>query len=687
MGISLVTFSGQTVTSQDDALVYEAALSASGMLYGGAVTIKNANTLHVAAGHGALCGRKFTIEETDIPVSLTASGTLDARVYIHMDLSDVDEPISFMVEAAASLTPVVQDSNVNIINGVYEINLATFTVGTASISDLVDVTPRITQMDDALDGKADKTSAYLIDDETDNSLDDADYIPFYDTSAGQKKKIAVGDMNIGGSGGSTITVTTTEADLIGKTVNVTDGVLTFSGTFDANGKAVILGVSITGTLTVTATGTNDTATEQITVPYYGAYSVELNFYTVYGFHVDSSVSNPTNAVSYQVQYNGKNVANYSYSRAHMDFANDKWEWGSWSEDMFFMPRPCLVKQDYSEIIYLNKNDYTKDVDGNDVSSKLTGATDGYNAMVEWGKGGKIIWYKIVPDNDPTSFTVYIANKQIDNGFVAWSFYDANNQLADHFYTSMYNGSVVSNVMRSLSGKAPNNTTAGATQISYAKANNKNGEAYAWYIDVYADRVLINFLLILVTKSLNSDEVGYGNYTGGTAASSLINTGTGNTKGAFYGKQANGVVKIFHMENWFANCWRRMAGLILNGGTLLYKMTYGTADGSSAAGYREDDNAPSNYLTGNTVATNLSSSYIAKQTGKTDGSLLPSTFGGTNGNYYSDACWSSTGVKYALVGGDCGNGSACGAFALVITDTLSVSYWSYGCGLSLKPLAQ
>lgn len=687
MGISLVTYAAQTVTPQDDALIYESALSSSGIIYGGTVTIKNANTLHVNAAHGALCGRKFTILETDIPVSLTASGTLNGRLYIHMDLSDADEPISLLVETASSLSPVIQEDNININNGVYEINIATFTVDTATIDNLENVAPQLAKMGDELALKADKESAYLIDDETDNSLDDADYIPFYDTSAGQKKKIAVGDMNIGGSGGSTITVTTTEADLIGKTVNVTDGVLTFSGTFDANGKAVILGVSITGTLTVTAVGTSDTATEQITVPYYGAYSVELNFYTVYGFHVDSTVSNPTNAVSYQVQYNGKNVANYSYSRAHMDFANDIWDWGSWSEDMFFMPKPCLVKQDYSEIIYLDKNDYTKDVDGNDVSSKLTGATDGYNAMVEWGKGGKIIWYKIVPDNDPTSFTVYIANKQIDNGFVAWSFYDANNQLADHFYTSMYNGSVVSNVMRSLSGKAPNNTTAGATQISYAKANNKNGEAYAWYIDVYADRVLINFLLILVTKSLNSDEVGYGNYTGGSSASSLINTGTGNTKGAFYGKQSNGVVKIFHMENWFANCWRRMAGLILNGGTLLYKMTYGTADGSSAAGYREDDNAPSNYLTGNAVETNLSSSYIVKQTGKTDGSLLPSTFAGTNGNYYSDACWSSTGVKYARVGGSCNNGSACGAFALVINGALSGSDWGSGCGLSLKPLAQ
>ena len=535
-----------------------------------------------------------------------------------------------------------------------------------------------------LDGKAYKT-----DDSTENTIDDADFIPFYDTSASAKKKIKVEDLNLGGgSGGSVITVTTQESDLHGKTVNITDGVLTFSGTFNNNGVAVIEGVTITGTLTVTAQGTSDIATEQITVPYYGNYEIELNFYIVYGFHVDSTVSDPSNAVSYQVQYNNKNVANYSYTRASMDFTNDVWSWGSWSEDMFFMPKPCLVKQDYSEIIYLNPNDYTKDVNGNDVTSKLTGTTDGYNAMVEWGKNGKKIWYKLVPDSgDATSYTVYIANKQVDNGFVAWSFYDANNQLADHFYTSIFNGAVVSNVLRSLSGKAPNNTTAGANQISYAKANNKNGESYAWYIDVYADRVLINLLLILVIKSLNSDVVGYGNYSGGSSASSLINTGTGNTKGAFYGKQSNGVVKIFHMENWFANCWRRMAGLVLNSGVQLYKMTYGTADGSSAAGYIENDNAPSNYLTGASIATNLSSSYITKQTAKTDGSLLASAFGGANGTYYSDACWTSTGAKYAHVGGGCHGSSACGAFTLALCYALSDSYWHNGCALSLKPLAE
>lgn len=143
MGIKLVTFAAQTVTPQDDALIYETALQESGMIYGGVVTIKNANVLHVDAGHGALCGRKFTIEATDVPVPLTASGSLQGRIFIHMDLSDTGEPISFQVETASSLTPVIQQADVNINSGIYEINLATFIVDTSTISNLVNVAPFI----------------------------------------------------------------------------------------------------------------------------------------------------------------------------------------------------------------------------------------------------------------------------------------------------------------------------------------------------------------------------------------------------------------------------------------------------------------------------------------------------------------------------------------------------------------
>lgn len=143
MGINLVTYYNSTVTPQDDALIYENALPASGMIYGGNVTIKNANTLHITAGHGALCGRKFTIEEADITVILTSSGTLNGRLYIHMDLSDTGSPISLEIERAASLTPVIQQSNVNINDGIYEINLATFQISTSTVSNLSYVAPFI----------------------------------------------------------------------------------------------------------------------------------------------------------------------------------------------------------------------------------------------------------------------------------------------------------------------------------------------------------------------------------------------------------------------------------------------------------------------------------------------------------------------------------------------------------------
>lgn len=139
MGISLVTFNDKTVTPQDDALVYEVATGKSGLMYGGVVTLSSANVLHISAGHGVIAGRKFTIEAADISVQLTSSGTLKGRLYVHMDLSNQSNPITLLVERAASLTPPVQTANVNISNGVYEFNIAEFTIGTSTISNLKNV--------------------------------------------------------------------------------------------------------------------------------------------------------------------------------------------------------------------------------------------------------------------------------------------------------------------------------------------------------------------------------------------------------------------------------------------------------------------------------------------------------------------------------------------------------------------
>ena len=144
MSIKLVTFNAKTVTPQDDALVYDAALKKSGIIYGAEVTIKSATQLHITSGHGVIAGRKFTIEAQDISVTLAGSGTLKGRLYVHLELSNSSTPIKFMTQVAASLSDPVQNADVNITDGIYEFNLCTFTVGTTAISALVDVTPKFT---------------------------------------------------------------------------------------------------------------------------------------------------------------------------------------------------------------------------------------------------------------------------------------------------------------------------------------------------------------------------------------------------------------------------------------------------------------------------------------------------------------------------------------------------------------
>ena len=148
--VKLITFAGETVSPLYDGLMQELYTGGGGIITGAVVTIKDASTLHITGGYGALCGREFEIFASDIPVTLSSSGTLKGRLYLHMDLAQSGSPIELLVEVASSLTPVVQDSDVNTTNGVYEVNLATFDVGTSAISNLVDVSPKLSKIPDQI---------------------------------------------------------------------------------------------------------------------------------------------------------------------------------------------------------------------------------------------------------------------------------------------------------------------------------------------------------------------------------------------------------------------------------------------------------------------------------------------------------------------------------------------------------
>ena len=102
---------------------------------------------------------------------------------------------------------------------------------------------------------------------------------------------------------------------------------------------------------------------------------------VYGFHVDSSESDPSARVTYLEDAVGM-------TPAKMDFTSGKFKWGSW-RNAFFLPKPCMLKFDGTVDYYLDPDNYDLKESG-EASDVANDAYEG-NAMMEWGQNGKKIW--------------------------------------------------------------------------------------------------------------------------------------------------------------------------------------------------------------------------------------------------------------------------------------------------------
>lgn len=149
-----------TITPQDDALIYQNAIPMNGIFSGATVTLSEANVLHVAAGFGIIGGRFFEINESDVTVELSSSGTLLGRLYIHLELTNADVPISINVATGASLPALVGDPDLNINDGAFDLELATFNVSEVTISDLVNTFPTISKSNNQLR----RATAYSVND-------------------------------------------------------------------------------------------------------------------------------------------------------------------------------------------------------------------------------------------------------------------------------------------------------------------------------------------------------------------------------------------------------------------------------------------------------------------------------------------------------------------------------------------
>lgn len=163
---------------------------------------------------------------------------------------------------------------------------------------------------------------------------------------------------------------------------------------------------------------------------------------------------------------------------------------------------------------------------------------------------------------------------------------------------------------------------------------------------------------------------------------LLKTGTMNSKGLFWGENAGKAgVKVFGMENYYGNQWRRTAGLILANGIAKVKLSPSTRDGSKATNYNTDGTG---YIEiPNSTPSGTSGGYI-KDMLYTALGMFPTSITGSSSTYYPDGCWFNIAIiAFALVGGSLNHGRPCGAFFVNLNAVAGNAGWNIGASLSYK----
>lgn len=380
-------------------------------------------------------------------------------------------------------------------------------------------------------------------------------------------------------------------------------------------------------------------------------------YVLYGYKRTKADSNPATRLEATDMAVGMGKATLNTSTGAVDLK----EWAN----VWFVSenKPVMMKYDGTVDYELNPDDYTKKKSGG--ASDIANKEYGGNAMALF----PTCWVKRWQDSTYEYFQV--CNIQLTDDFKAYAHQREDGTIMEWFARSIYDGANVSNKIRSLSGLTPCNTVAGNTQLAYAQANGS-----LWECDTWSRVALIWDLLRLMSLNDNVQQAwGYGYYTGMSQASHLKQSGTGNTKGQFYGKPANDVVKVFHTENFWGNIWKLMQGLVYNT-TGKYGVKMCRPYSTSGSGYTAMSFGIAGTSGGYQSAHNMS-----------EYGLLPTTVSGSDSTYIPDGCWWNTSQQnFARFGGTGVLGLLVGC-ALDLGGALSHSNWHFGLGLTCEqPLA-
>ena len=381
----------------------------------------------------------------------------------------------------------------------------------------------------------------------------------------------------------------------------------------------------------------------------------------YGFRIKKNESDPDTRVEYI--FDAVNM-----TPAKME--SGSFNYGSWKDIWFVKGNyPVMLKKDGTEGHRLNPNDYSKNMDGTTSEVGISTTADAMAAI-------PCCWVKRYEDEVYQYFIV--CEERYDDSYHAFAHTKKDGTIAAMAYGPMFEGSIDGtdqDLLRSLSGKTPVNTK-NATWETTAAAKDRTGGS--WTIWTWALRSLVQDLCILISKTNQSElAFGHGHTTGGTSAVNLLQTGTLNTKGQFWGDTSGTTqaMKVFHMENFWADRWERLVGLVYSGGTFMAKMT------PENSGYNlTGENYASTGI--HITSTTNDGSGWQKGTVCTEYGTLPKDLTGSDSTYECDYCWYNNSiVAVCLAGGACNCGAGCGVRCLSANALASGADWPLGASLN------
>ena len=377
--------------------------------------------------------------------------------------------------------------------------------------------------------------------------------------------------------------------------------------------------------------------------------------------------------------------NKNFDPCYMNHTSDLFNWGSWGNNPLVSwnnVKPCMLYnsssgQNGQVAYYLNPNDHTK-IYNSDTASDIANTSFAGNAMVQIRR----VFTKVVTKNDEKGRRtyVYFSNVKLDSGYECYWCKRADGTYNEYGYAPMYNGSLINNILRSISAQTVISSKTAQNEIDYARAND------GWDTELFSMNQYLIRLFKLLFKNANSQAVlGQGKSDGGNSVAACLQTGTMNKRGMMYGSSSTSVgVKFLYIENFWGSQWRRYRGHIVINGIHYVKETKSTIDGSTASdynitgdGYIKLEDIP--------AASGTSGGY-ASQSAENEHGRFNTVMSGSATTGLCDGGWfNNSGTMYPYRGGASDRGAICGVSCFHSNDAASYAYWSIGAALSYTPL--